>query len=673
MAPLCSHTLDNDSRSSSVGSSAFRPQSSPAPFDFSGDFSCATVDGDPSYTAPLPQDRRFVVRPPPPATQPGLLEHKSIELPETYLSHAPIHCICQPTSALCPLPTESDEQLLAIFRSELMPQHPFVVIPRHVAADALAAKQPFLMSAVRMVATLRNPASMHGQMYQLMSYLADHMLLRAERSLDLLMGIVVVLGWYHHHCVQHSQHNNLLCLAESLVADLGLGQPIPEGEKDLTIDEKRLLLGVWYLRSCAAMQLSQLDPVVFTPYMCRCLATIEQANEHPADELLVHFVKIQNLTQRIAAVGPACASDDVRALASVGARVSALERELSLALQSLPQGLKTNPLASATLAVAAIRLGEVSSLFRSNTTSSKVASRIAAPATLRQALTTNIKMWFDSWLAIPASKYYALPSPVVFHLVYAATMAFRLAQDGIQWPVADDGTLSVPGSRSGSHPPRSGLDMSELGDGAAAIDHLGLLASAAAQCAEASALLASSADAADSNFWGALSKKLNHMSSLLTGQFDLFEGSGSFCGSSSGVPSPCPSFGQEFDRHTSAPALEDLYRQTSPSITVTPMSHDHNSLAGYFADMASPPMPVLPTHDMPQQAHAMDPAYSQQQQQQQQHWAVTGEWSAGPSMWVTSGGPPSDTLMAPRGGVAPQAWFGMEHQQGQGPWHGHEQ
>ena len=94
---------------------------------------------------------------------------------------------------------------------------------------------------------------MRGQMFQIMSYISDHVFLRAERSLDLLMGVVVILGWYHYHCLKHSQLNNLMCLAESLIADLGLNRS-PTGqecdsEAGRTSEEKRLLLGVWYLRS----------------------------------------------------------------------------------------------------------------------------------------------------------------------------------------------------------------------------------------------------------------------------------------------------------------------------------------------------------------------------------------------------------------------------------------
>ncbi len=172
-------------------------------------------------------------------------DNKLVPIPETYLSYAPPHCIAQPQGPLCPGPVDSDDSLLAIFRAELMPVYPFVVIPGDMSAETLKAQKPFLMSAVRMVSSLRSLQSMRGQMFQIMGYLADHMLLRAERSVDLLMGLVVVLGWYHYHCLRHSQMNNLLGLAEGLVADLGLGRE----ERESSVVEKRLVLGVWYLRS----------------------------------------------------------------------------------------------------------------------------------------------------------------------------------------------------------------------------------------------------------------------------------------------------------------------------------------------------------------------------------------------------------------------------------------
>lgn len=135
-----------------------------------------------------------------------------------------------------------------VFRTELMPHYPFVSVPYDANAETLQAQQPFLMSAIRMVASLQSTKSARRQLHNIMNHLANHMLLRAERSTDLLMGVIVVLGWYHYQCMRHSQFNNLLCLAESLAADLGLWR----GGAERTNEDKRLLLGVWYLRSSYA-------------------------------------------------------------------------------------------------------------------------------------------------------------------------------------------------------------------------------------------------------------------------------------------------------------------------------------------------------------------------------------------------------------------------------------
>lgn len=159
-----------------------------------------------------------------------------------------------------PPPPDTDEALLNVYRTELQRVHPFVIVPAHISAAALKATRPFLMSAIRMVASHRNLRSMQAQMYQLMRHLSDHLLIRSEKSLDLLLGIIVIAGWYQYHCFMHAQLNNLLCLAKSLIADLGLSQQprdrcsYPGIVKSIkpaarTNEERRALAGVWFLTS----------------------------------------------------------------------------------------------------------------------------------------------------------------------------------------------------------------------------------------------------------------------------------------------------------------------------------------------------------------------------------------------------------------------------------------
>jgi hypothetical protein len=181
-------------------------------------------------------------------------------IPEKYNSGAPSTCLCRPDSGDAPPPPDSDEILLNVFRAELSPLYPFVVVPATVTATHLQSTRPFLMSAIRMVASFRSLKSMRAQMYQIMDHIADHMLVRSERSLDLLLGIIVILGWYQYHCFMHAQLNNLIGLATTLLGDLDLGRGPKQDKTSIlgindpsvkvrTNEEKRALLGVWFMSS----------------------------------------------------------------------------------------------------------------------------------------------------------------------------------------------------------------------------------------------------------------------------------------------------------------------------------------------------------------------------------------------------------------------------------------
>lgn len=182
-------------------------------------------------------------------------------VPPTYNMHAPASCICRADPEDAPPPPDTDEALLEIFKSQFTSIHPFVVIPAETSAAELNATRPFLMSAIRMVTSYRSLKSMRAQMYRIMVYLSDHMMIRSERSMDLLLGLIVVIGWYQYHCFMHAQLNNLISLACSLCAELNLNRDPSYHERTLlmvvrpsaicprTNEERRAFAGVWFLSS----------------------------------------------------------------------------------------------------------------------------------------------------------------------------------------------------------------------------------------------------------------------------------------------------------------------------------------------------------------------------------------------------------------------------------------
>lgn len=116
------------------------------------------------------------------------------------------------------------------------------------------------MSAIRLAAattftatTNVSESTLLSQVYQFVNHVSNMVTLRGERTLEMLMAVVMVLGRWRWWCEQHrGGFNSLLGIAEGLVQDLGLNRnprQTQEKEEGVTDVEKRLLLGVWYLRS----------------------------------------------------------------------------------------------------------------------------------------------------------------------------------------------------------------------------------------------------------------------------------------------------------------------------------------------------------------------------------------------------------------------------------------
>lgn len=182
-------------------------------------------------------------------------------VPPTYNCHAPPNCICRASVGEATAPVESDEVLLSLFVTKLSPTYPFVVVRPGISAQELEKTRPLLFSAIKMVASVRNARSMMAQGYALMKQVTERLLIRSERTLEILQTILLMLGFYHYQCMMHTQMNNLIGLAVSLASDMGLTKTPeiqertrllvlnPPTPKPRTNDERRALCGMWYISS----------------------------------------------------------------------------------------------------------------------------------------------------------------------------------------------------------------------------------------------------------------------------------------------------------------------------------------------------------------------------------------------------------------------------------------
>ncbi|KEF50906.1 uncharacterized protein A1O9_13044 [Exophiala aquamarina CBS 119918] len=216
------------------------------------------------------------------------------------------------------------------------------------------------MKVIRMVASVGYLRSMRAQSRAVFKYICDMMLMKSERSLDLLQGILIFLGFYHYICMSHAHYNNLAHLAVSLVGDMDLNTcpnlkareehhrlalVRAEEPRPRTNEERRALLGVWYMTSNAALVVKQLGPARYTRYLDQCLQELESAAEYETDQLTVQLVRIQHLTEKIFDFHTG--DQLVNELpgipkAAAGEYLDAFQAELDRLRNELPLHLKTN-------------------------------------------------------------------------------------------------------------------------------------------------------------------------------------------------------------------------------------------------------------------------------------------------------------------------------------------
>ncbi len=76
-----------------------------------------------------------------------------------------------------------------------MPQFPFVLIPETMTASAMYAEKPHLFWII-MAAVVPQTDTTHADIkIWFRRYLAEHLIVRQEKSLDLLQAILVHLAW----------------------------------------------------------------------------------------------------------------------------------------------------------------------------------------------------------------------------------------------------------------------------------------------------------------------------------------------------------------------------------------------------------------------------------------------------------------------------------------------
>lgn len=94
--------------------------------------------------------------------------------------------------------------LLLEFRTQMAAHFPFVVIPPDTTSENLRLERPMLWKAVMTAASYHKPIRQEAMGWKLMEEFSTRLLLKAEKSLDLLQALLVHLAWL----VDHNSHSS---------------------------------------------------------------------------------------------------------------------------------------------------------------------------------------------------------------------------------------------------------------------------------------------------------------------------------------------------------------------------------------------------------------------------------------------------------------------------------
>jgi hypothetical protein len=81
--------------------------------------------------------------------------------------------------------------LLDEFKTSFVSQFPFVVVPSNTGADDLRKNKPFLFLAIMAVTTYRNPLIQKALAIKLKAEIANRIIERSHKSLEILQGLLV--------------------------------------------------------------------------------------------------------------------------------------------------------------------------------------------------------------------------------------------------------------------------------------------------------------------------------------------------------------------------------------------------------------------------------------------------------------------------------------------------
>lgn len=125
--------------------------------------------------------------------------------------------------------TTFHETLFDSFRNRIIRFFPFVNMSQMTSPAQVSGKQPFFYSCCVLIAAHRDPPLQSRLGRDLLRFIGEHMLLRGEKSMDMLQGLLLLTAWFSSYSLNQPQLMNVYHLAKALLVDLGLNSEAGKG------------------------------------------------------------------------------------------------------------------------------------------------------------------------------------------------------------------------------------------------------------------------------------------------------------------------------------------------------------------------------------------------------------------------------------------------------------
>ncbi|VUC29242.1 unnamed protein product [Clonostachys rosea] len=354
-------------------------------------------------------------------------------------------------------------QALQDFRSNMLPQFPFVAVPLCTASD-LCKHKPLLLKVI--LWAIRPPGTQAAAAFEtwFRQHIAQQTVVLMVKNLELVQAILVFLAWNNLYFYSSNKEASLLHLAIGLIEDLGLndraentgvasGSVVKDADDmrndnpprpQRTNDDRRAVLGVYYINSVLCCLLGRRSRMEYAPHFDRCCEQLARDQEYATDELLIHLIRLRQFAMKVndtfwksSELFEESSLQKVQAIA-----VSSLGKELDGLMAQLPDELKSNHLLQNHYMAIRIRLFEP--LLHVKRSSGLEPSRFSYQ-TLWDCLQST-QMLCEGFHLLPPQSYAPMSFVPILHLALAIIKCTRLLlEEGSPWDVVSlRASLDVP-------------------------------------------------------------------------------------------------------------------------------------------------------------------------------------------------------------------------------------